>query len=236
MKLIEKKCPNCGAGLSFKPTDKQVKCEYCKQEYGIENENHEEILEGSLDEVANNFTLHKKTVTTIATVQIIMSAIVIILILCGSFLIFNEAKKQMNKTPDIVIEKIDSDAINTIHETSISELKRTTMYQPTYRAKDYEPVKYYLYKDAFGDVLTDVFKTTYTNSMNNNEVDVYIAVTYNNVKYSNNKITYTSNTISINTISLDDSGFGMIIGYKSLEDLYNSEIVPKAKGEIIESK
>ena len=29
MKLIEKKCPNCGANLEFKDTDKSCKCSHC---------------------------------------------------------------------------------------------------------------------------------------------------------------------------------------------------------------
>ena len=38
MKLVEKKCPNCGGGLSFGPEDKETKCEYCGKSFVIERE------------------------------------------------------------------------------------------------------------------------------------------------------------------------------------------------------
>ena len=38
MKLIEKKCPNCGASLEFKENEKSCTCEYCNSSYEIEKE------------------------------------------------------------------------------------------------------------------------------------------------------------------------------------------------------
>ena len=38
MRLIEKKCPNCGADLSFDEDDKSCKCEYCKRQFEIERD------------------------------------------------------------------------------------------------------------------------------------------------------------------------------------------------------
>lgn len=38
MRLVEKKCPNCGAGLSFNDNDTSVKCEYCNKTYYIEKD------------------------------------------------------------------------------------------------------------------------------------------------------------------------------------------------------
>ena len=38
MKLIEKRCPNCGAGLSFNESDKNIHCEYCNMNYEIKRD------------------------------------------------------------------------------------------------------------------------------------------------------------------------------------------------------
>ena len=38
MKLIEKKCPNCGANLEFSDTDKSCKCSHCNSAFEIERE------------------------------------------------------------------------------------------------------------------------------------------------------------------------------------------------------
>ncbi len=38
MKLIQKNCPNCVASLQIKQEDKEVRCEYCKQLFIIDDE------------------------------------------------------------------------------------------------------------------------------------------------------------------------------------------------------
>ena len=39
MRLIEKKCPNCGANIEFEDDAKSCKCEYCKRSFEIERDN-----------------------------------------------------------------------------------------------------------------------------------------------------------------------------------------------------
>ena len=38
MKLVEKKCPNCGAGLKFDENDTNVTCEYCNKMYYLQKD------------------------------------------------------------------------------------------------------------------------------------------------------------------------------------------------------
>ncbi len=38
MRLVEKKCPNCGASISFKKSDEVVECNYCHTTFDIEKE------------------------------------------------------------------------------------------------------------------------------------------------------------------------------------------------------
>ena len=52
MKLIEKKCPNCGANLEFSETDKSCKCEYCHRAFEIERD--EKI---NVSDIAEQFNL-----------------------------------------------------------------------------------------------------------------------------------------------------------------------------------
>lgn len=51
MKLIEKKCPNCGASLSFNDNDNSCICEYCKRIFEIERETNSKNNRG-IDEMA----------------------------------------------------------------------------------------------------------------------------------------------------------------------------------------
>ena len=36
MKIIEKKCPNCGANLDFKVGDRDIQCKSCRRKYAVE--------------------------------------------------------------------------------------------------------------------------------------------------------------------------------------------------------
>ena len=52
MKLIEKKCPNCGANLEFKETDKSCSCSYCHRSFEIERESNLDT-----DDISKQFNL-----------------------------------------------------------------------------------------------------------------------------------------------------------------------------------
>lgn len=49
MKLIEKKCPNCGAGLEFKDNDKNCKCSHCGSSFEIERDTNKADLDEQFD-------------------------------------------------------------------------------------------------------------------------------------------------------------------------------------------
>ena len=38
MRLVQKKCPNCGAAIDFDDTTKKVKCSYCSQTFFVEKD------------------------------------------------------------------------------------------------------------------------------------------------------------------------------------------------------
>ncbi len=52
MKLIEKKCPNCGASLEFGDNDKSCKCTYCHRAFEIERDKSIES-----DDISEQFNL-----------------------------------------------------------------------------------------------------------------------------------------------------------------------------------
>ena len=54
MKLVEKKCPSCGAQLKFEPDDVKVTCEYCNNTYQISKDETKDTS------MADAFTLTEK--------------------------------------------------------------------------------------------------------------------------------------------------------------------------------
>lgn len=91
MRLVEKKCPNCGGELKFSFEDKETRCEYCGKSFEIERD--EKIAEDKKEMFnAENYALTEETkkiaggvARTIAVTQfvpILIIAIIFILIVC----------------------------------------------------------------------------------------------------------------------------------------------------------
>ena len=233
MKLIEKKCPNCGAHLSFDIHDTEAHCNYCGQEFVIEKN----ITDASNEMLAKNYKLHKKIIKTIGLAHIIVTAIILITIIGFFIFIFSNAFKQMSGTPSITIEQIDDDTLDMIHDNSLDILNNWMDINILYTKDEYENVGYYLYKDDFYTKIADVFKTTYTNKKNEEKKEVYVAVVYKNVTYKDEKVSLDYNgNITMNMITIGDSPFESVPGYRSLEELYNKAILSEAKGKIYASK
>ena len=82
MKFVEKKCPNCGAGLKFDDGASSVSCEYCNQTYYIQRD---EKKYAKLDEAhrANAYKfvdeVGKPIVKAFAVAQIVMTIIPIVM-------------------------------------------------------------------------------------------------------------------------------------------------------------
>ncbi len=94
MKLVEKKCPNCGASLSFDSSDKEVTCKYCNVSFEIEHDVNDFIDKEKIAKMANNlldpdtFNLHQKTIKRFGSIFIFIWAFVFIFILVMFFGMF----------------------------------------------------------------------------------------------------------------------------------------------------
>ena len=87
MKLIEKKCPNCGANLKFDKDDKEVSCKYCNASYEIQRDpDLNELINNVFNQ--NDFILHRKMVSNFGKVVIILSIIIFIFIFVMFFITF----------------------------------------------------------------------------------------------------------------------------------------------------
>lgn len=87
MKLIEKKCPNCGAELKFDKDSTEVKCNYCDTSYIIQKDaDLNSIAKDIFD--ANDFILHRKMISNFGKGIIVFSFIVFIFIFVMFLLMF----------------------------------------------------------------------------------------------------------------------------------------------------
>ena len=92
MRLVEKKCPNCGAKLSFEKTDKEVTCKYCNRSYEIERDaNLNDLLGEDFDPrefVLKNFKTINKTGKFITIFSVCVFIFIFIIFLIMFFRVF----------------------------------------------------------------------------------------------------------------------------------------------------
>ncbi len=101
MRLIEKKCPNCGANINFNVSDKEVKCGYCNTVFAIERDitDIDEVVERgkeNIDKILNSesFKLSPKDVKKISTTIMIIAGIIFLIVICiFVFIIINVIKQ-----------------------------------------------------------------------------------------------------------------------------------------------
>lgn len=82
MKLVEKKCPNCGGSLEFSETAKSCKCEYCHRAFEIERD--EEVKS---DNIAEQYNL-SEVATAAASSFIVAKILIITLFVLGAGVFF----------------------------------------------------------------------------------------------------------------------------------------------------
>jgi uncharacterized membrane protein YvbJ len=82
MKLVEKKCPNCGANIEFNSENKTVTCNYCNTTFEVERDLEQELKE----EIVLRFKEHRKISKTMIIVIIVMFIVItaIILLIFGT--------------------------------------------------------------------------------------------------------------------------------------------------------
>lgn len=187
MKLIEKKCPNCGASLEFGEKDKSCKCSYCHRSFEIEREDGLD----SNGNISDQFNLNElkaplKTASKAVAGAMIGSYIIWgLLFLFGlgfiGFVAFNmfgsSTYKDVNQFTNEDFGYFDNKAYFTINKND-DNLKTYTLNMNPKRQKTYVV---YNKKDK-SNIVYVVYKTTYEAPFNEEKCIVYVPIKYENLK------------------------------------------------------
>ena len=210
MKIIEKKCPNCGADLKFNIGDRETKCNYCKTEFIIED-NNTDNKNFNLD----NINLNQKFVRVFGITHIIATSMIILI----TFFIFIMALtgikkiKLKNNQIDININDVNKNVINELYSASKEEVNKWMGYSFDYKLKgNHEEVGYYYLKNSVSIKIICVLKSTYESKYDEKTV-------YNAITFTGNNLDSISHTPYIKLANKGD-----IYGYPTLKELYNSAI------------
>lgn len=250
MKLVQRKCPNCGASLSFDEEAKKVTCEYCKQTLTIEreeNHNNFDTTDFSLhvakyyEKKNNNFG--KKVAITIVIVLVLVFVVSCISILNRELnreleemdrksTENSNRQEELKKQYTLSIADIDEKSLELFHKETKRQLDEDSTFLPRdSKETEWEPIGIYLLVSKKMDnyhermnMLFDVYKKTYT--VNNQQINSYSARRYDDLKLSSDKIVIHSfSGRSLYIMNFINGGMSYFTsGYETMEELYTKEI------------
>lgn len=234
MRLIEKKCPNCGAELHFDEKARSCKCEYCKREFEIERDEHEEVTLTMVKAGKTFFSCF------LASHIIIMAGGLLIFVIClgififSEFKIFNNSSKKEDDLPTVVdLSKIDYSFVDNEATIKITMESSTVMLNMQGMPKR-EKIYFLNKKDS--NILILVYKSTY--KIDENTYTVYTPFVYENIEANssgNISLNLQSGDIKGETIYLGSDKSKYSYGYSDMEILYNELVKPHEKNyKIIE--
>ena len=242
MRLIEKKCPNCGANLEFDENDKSCKCTYCKRSFEIERDTD------NLDKFNLIYDKMQKPVKTFMMIPFIFAFVIIVIIAISIFTQFRrtgtEKTSDFGGSSDVVEKKdafiqdaseltnenldtLDHKCYSVVHQSVTGRSDTTYSYQITG-----EPRVKNVYVAAKEDsnYIISIYEVIYHNFFNQSDQQtVYVPVVFENVKNSVSiALTSGKNPSPEYYLNADHSTY--IYAYGSFEDAYNG-VVKTLEGE-----
>lgn len=239
MKLIEKKCPNCGANLSFSDTDKSCKCEYCKREFEIERNNNI-----NTKNIGDNYDLIDpkimKGISLTAGIVIILIAVISIFtiftafkFISGSLKNYDSFVKDVSSLSSEDIGDIDFNARAKISDNA--EGKNDTSHSYSVSGTKIREKLIVAHKKGSNKIIS-IYKVPYHDFFHQElTFTVYVPVVYNNVK---SDVTFSLGDVKIDAPEyyFDNEKTSYTYGYASYEEAYNNVVKPLEKEYKISEK
>jgi len=251
MRLIEKKCPNCGANLEFNENDKSCKCTYCKRSFEIERDlNDVEKFNLIYDKI-------HKPMKWFMFIPFIFVFIIIVIIIVTNIFSFRNFHKDFdndnNPIKDIMdvvdeknklitdvseltnddLEDLDHKSFSVLNQDVVGRSDTTYNYQKT---GDPRLEKIYVASKEDSNRVISIYKVIYHNFFNQTDQQtVFVPVIFEDVKQdvlfslANGK-----NPAPEYYFNSDQSSY--IYAYKSFEDAYNGIVQPLSEEYTISEK
>lgn len=244
MKLIEKKCPNCGANLEFGENDKTCKCDYCKRSFEIERDENT-----NTNNLSEQFNLNEtgKTFAKVAGITMLMPIIVFFMIVLAIIIIavitIPKAIYNQDAKPKQIITNINK--IDEKQLYMIKEKAENIAYQTAHGQNDlkYSYTKcdslhlekmYFTYKDNSNFIIL-IYKTKYHNYWDQSTSQtVYIPVVFTNIKNNLSDLKNGKNPAPEYYFNPEKTTY--IYAYSSFEETYNEVVKPLEKDYKISEK
>lgn len=201
MKLVERKCPNCGAKIIFNKEDKEAKCNYCNSSFSVEKDYGEEVAKIVLERVQDN-KLPKFLFIFIIVFIFLFSMIFIVNV-------FNISRHFESFFENKETYEIDSNTLDEIKNNSLNLIR-----EYLYDSKDIKREKVYILKNSVSYKVHDVYLVD----------GAYFDIFYTGLTFD--KINYNYGYFS-SFINTNGKGYSTIslLKDKEFDDVFNYEIV-----------
>lgn len=240
MRLVEKKCPNCGADLEFDENAKSCKCNYCKRSFEIERDlNDVEKFNLIYDKI-------QQPMNKAMTIPFIMVGafifIVAAIIVFSTFSTHTSTRDKEIEIPDVndILEEqnklisdvseltnanidiIKSKCHSVIRQSVVGRSDTTYNYQIT---GDPRVEKMIVAANDDSNVLIVIYSVIYHNFFNqSDQKTVYVPVVFEDV--SSNFFSLTSGNNPAPEYYLNDEHSSYIYAYGSYDEAYNNVVNP----------
>lgn len=233
MELIEKKCPNCGAGLEFKDNDKNCKCGHCGSSFEIKRDLDQK-------EIIDQYILKPRGF--MAAFTIIPIIVILIFVIVFIYMIFSQIKgngliddrfaKDSSELSNEVITSIEIESNIIIPKKAEGENNSNHSYVMT--GKPIKEKMYIAYKKDSNQVIT-IYKVNYHDLANQGNIHtIYVPIICKNIK-ANSDFSLAAGQLSAPEYYLNDEKTIYVYGYSSIEEAYNNTVKPlKNKYKITE--
>ncbi len=234
MRLIEKKCPNCGANLEFDENDKSCKCQYCKRSFEIERDMND------LEKFNLVFDKVQQPVKAFFFIPFIFAFVVIVIIMVSIFS-FNHSDVDHNSSSDIEeveeeknplivdaseltnsnMDFLEQKAFSVISQSVTGRSDTTYSYQKTGEPR---LEKTYVASKEDGNAVILIYKVMYHNFFNQSDVHtVFVPAVFEDV-HKNLDLSKPKNPAPEYYFNSEKSTY--IYAYGSLDDAYNNVVKP----------
>lgn len=245
MRLIEKECPNCGAGLHFTKDDTSCKCEYCKREFEIERDTDKKKLVDQfiLSELKTPFKFFSFFAVGNFATQAIVTGVTFIIIVIVAFNIISglsDSNSIFNRNASLIsnVSELSNSDYSTLDlDSNIIISKETTATAGGYtNLGKIKRIKMYVVSNKKTNYLIPVYKVVYKYFSSDETHTVYIPIKYKNVKKKSNSIAFylDNGEISAPEYHFNDNNYSY--GYADLDTLYNEVIKEFEKDYTITEK
>lgn len=242
MKLIEKKCPNCGANLEFNDNDKSCKCSYCKRSFEIERD----MTKSDITEQFDLKPLDKAFSVLAFVIFLFIFTVAACLIVVIFHIIFSSPKsnssqgsKEYDVISDITKEKGFIENISQLSNSNLSSIEHRAKMRISYRGEGVndahhsysrtgEPKreKLYVAYKSDGNYIIAIYKANYHDFFHQeNNYTVYVPVVFENVK---GDITFNlgDGEVRAPEYYFNSEKTSYTYGYSSFEEAYNNVVKP----------